>query len=207
MNKFPTKLNSFGLHCLPCSPGRHEKHLTTNLTPIYYSEFFYSLSELYPLCSFTFFVNIHTRTVRGCTNRRGSWAHNDSHGTVCGSKIPKCSRNSLHLTIILWVGRGLFLVFQLHCCTFHMWWTCAVTAKQMRWQFCRQLDGCRRRLVCVVMGSCFWYKTFMITPCVVWSLIHVRHHNELVFWTMHHFPIAMNMYHAVDCPNSTYCSC
>lgn len=61
---------------------------------------------------------------------------------------------------------------------------------------------------CVVMGSCFWYKTFMITPCVVWSLIHVRHHNELCFWTMHnYFPIAMNMYHAVDCPTSTYCSC
>lgn len=136
------KLNSFGLHCHAIlAPGRHGKHLTTHLTPIYYSDFFIALSELYPLLFLHFFfVNIHTRIERRCTNRWGSWAHDDSHETVCGSKIPKRSRNSMHLTIILWVMRGLFLVFQLHCCTFHMWWTCAVAPKQMRWQFCRQLS-------------------------------------------------------------------
>lgn len=183
------KLNSFGLHC-HAMLSRSTRKTFNNISHsnLLLLNFFIALSELYPLCSFTFFCKHSHKNwtalyqpMRVLSARRftRNWVRKQNPETV--SQFDALDNYSVSYARVI----SRLPVALLHFPHVVNMRSCSQTNAVAVLPATR-LDC--RRLVCVVMGSCFWYKTFMITPCVVWSLIHVRHHNEFVFLNNAQFP-------------------
>lgn len=167
---------------MPCFPGRHEKHLTTHLTPIYYSDFFIALSELYPPLFLHFFF---------CKHSHKNWATLYQSMRVLSARrfTRNCVRKRNPKTFSQFDALDNYsvsyarVISRLPVALLHFPHVVNMRSRSQT-NAVAVLPATLDSIVvvwCVVMGSCFWYKTFMITPCVVWSLIHVRHHNEFVF--------------------------